>query len=31
MKGRQRKQVIDQGAAAVLLQAWLDRQETKPC
>ena len=31
VKGRNRKRVIDQGAAAVLLQAWLDRQETNPC
>lgn len=31
VKGRDRKRVIDQGAAAVLLQTWLDRQETKPC
>ena len=31
VRGRKRKRVIDQGAAAVLLQAWLDRQETKPC
>ena len=31
VKGRNRSKVIDQGAAAVLLQAWLDRQESKPC
>jgi putative Holliday junction resolvase len=31
VKGRKRSRVIDKGAAAVLLQAWLDRQETKPC
>jgi putative Holliday junction resolvase len=30
VKGRNRSKVIDQRAAAVLLQAWLDRQETKP-
>ncbi len=30
VKGKKRSQVIDQGAAAVLLQAWLDRQETNP-
>jgi len=33
--GRERARVIDQVAAAVLLQAWLDRrashQETNPC
>lgn len=28
VKGRNRTRVIDQAAAAVLLQAWLDRQET---
>lgn len=31
VKGRDRARVIDQTAAAVLLQAWLDRQETTPC
>jgi putative Holliday junction resolvase len=31
LKGRDRAKVIDQTAAAVLLQAWLDRQETPPC
>ena len=31
VKGRNRSRVIDQGAAAVLLQAWLDRQESEPC
>jgi putative Holliday junction resolvase len=29
--GRDRRKVIDQTAAAVLLQAWLDRQETRHC
>lgn len=28
VKGRDRTRMIDQAAAAVLLQAWLDRQET---
>jgi putative holliday junction resolvase len=29
--GRERKKMIDQAAAAVLLQAWLDRQESDQC
>ena len=31
VRGRDRSKVIDQTAAAVLLQAWLDRQETGRC
>lgn len=31
VRGRDRKKVIDQAAAAVLLQAWLDRQESERC
>ena len=31
VRGRDRSKVIDQAAAAVLLQAWLDRQETERC
>lgn len=31
VRGRARSKVIDQAAAAVLLQAWLDRQETERC
>jgi putative Holliday junction resolvase len=31
VRGRDRSKIIDQAAAAVLLQAWLDRQETERC
>ena len=31
VRGRDRTKIIDQAAAAVLLQAWLDRQETERC
>lgn len=31
VRGRDRSSVIDRAAAAVLLQAWLDRQETERC
>jgi putative Holliday junction resolvase len=31
VRGRDRSKIIDQAAAAVLLQAWLDRQETGRC
>jgi len=31
LRGRDRAKVIDQTAATVLLQAWLDRQERKGC
>jgi putative Holliday junction resolvase len=31
VRGRDRTKIIDQAAAAVLLQAWLDRQETEHC
>jgi putative pre-16S rRNA nuclease len=31
VRGRDRSRIIDQAAAAVLLQAWLDRQETERC
>jgi putative Holliday junction resolvase len=31
VRGRDRSKFIDQAAAAVLLQAWLDRQETERC
>jgi putative Holliday junction resolvase len=31
VRGRDRKKVIDQTAATVLLQAWLDRQERNRC
>lgn len=31
LRGRDRSNVIDQAAAAVLLQAWLDRQESDQC
>ena len=31
VRGPNRSKIIDQAAAAVLLQAWLDRQETESC
>jgi putative Holliday junction resolvase len=31
VRGRDRSKVIDQMAAAILLQAWLDRQASTPC